>query len=239
MLQYLQSIHALTIGGSRGGVRDARPPPLGVQILSISCSFRENLACSRPPLEGSRPPSGKSWIRHCLLLSSHLHWSKTYTKSHLHLYVTSCTYQFPTFYSFEIRLKPYIHWTCPGEKGKIAEAIHNTVHDLITFYPWKKYVARIHDFRMWARNLWKNWRLFSSVAKRTSVNLRPVWLKSNRSSLDKLHFLYFSIIILSQKAFEFMEGLGEFVRDKRINNFTWYISILPGMLYENYSTFPI
>ena len=39
-----------------GGVRDARPP-LGVQILSISCSFRENLACSRPP-------SGKSWIRH-------------------------------------------------------------------------------------------------------------------------------------------------------------------------------
>ena len=41
-----------------GGVRDARPP-LGVQILSISCSFRENLACSRPPLEGSRPPLGK------------------------------------------------------------------------------------------------------------------------------------------------------------------------------------
>ena len=31
-----------------GGVRDAHPP-LGVQILSISCSFRENLACSRPP----------------------------------------------------------------------------------------------------------------------------------------------------------------------------------------------
>ena len=44
------------IGGSRGGVRDACPP-LGIQILSISCSFRENLACSRPP-------SGKSWIRH-------------------------------------------------------------------------------------------------------------------------------------------------------------------------------
>ena len=59
------------IGGSRGG-REGRTPPLGVQILSISCSFRENLACSRPPwrvhappLEGSRPPSGKSWIRHC------------------------------------------------------------------------------------------------------------------------------------------------------------------------------
>ena len=52
------------IGGSRGGVRDARPP-LGVQILSISCSFRENLACSRPPWRVHAPPSGKSWIRHC------------------------------------------------------------------------------------------------------------------------------------------------------------------------------
>ena len=48
-----------TIGGSRGGVRDARPP-LGVQILSISCSFRENLACSRPPWRVHAPPSGKS-----------------------------------------------------------------------------------------------------------------------------------------------------------------------------------
>ena len=48
-----------------GGVRDARPP-LGVQILSISCSFRENLACSRPPWRVHAPPSGKSWIRHWL-----------------------------------------------------------------------------------------------------------------------------------------------------------------------------
>ena len=45
------------IGGSRGGVRDARPP-LGVQILSISCSFRENLACSRPPWRVHAPPGG-------------------------------------------------------------------------------------------------------------------------------------------------------------------------------------
>ena len=51
------------IGGSRGGVRDARPS-LGVQILSISCSFQENLACSRPPWRVHAPPSGKSWIRH-------------------------------------------------------------------------------------------------------------------------------------------------------------------------------
>ena len=45
----------------RGGVRDARPP-LCVQILSISCSFWENLAKLRvhaPPLEGSRPPLGE------------------------------------------------------------------------------------------------------------------------------------------------------------------------------------
>ena len=48
-----------------GGVRDARPP-LGVQILSISCSFRENLACSRPHWRVHAPPSGKSWIRHCV-----------------------------------------------------------------------------------------------------------------------------------------------------------------------------
>ena len=40
-------------------MRDARPP-LGVQILSISCSFRENLACSRPPWRVHAPPSGKS-----------------------------------------------------------------------------------------------------------------------------------------------------------------------------------
>ena len=57
---------ARCIGGSRGGVRDARPP-LGVQILSISCSFRENLACSRPPWRVHAPPSGKSWIRHCVV----------------------------------------------------------------------------------------------------------------------------------------------------------------------------
>ena len=50
-----------------GGGREGRTPPLGVQILSISCSFRENLACSRPPWRVHAPPSGKSWIRHCSL----------------------------------------------------------------------------------------------------------------------------------------------------------------------------
>ena len=50
-------------------MRDARPP-LGVQILSISCSFRENLACSRPPWRVHAPPSGKSWIRHWWRINS-------------------------------------------------------------------------------------------------------------------------------------------------------------------------
>ena len=48
-------------GGSKGG-REGRTPPLGVQILSISCSFWENLAklcVHAPPLEGSRPPLGE------------------------------------------------------------------------------------------------------------------------------------------------------------------------------------
>ena len=59
-----QHSHYSPLADLGGGVRDARPP-LGVQILSISCSFRENLACSRPPWRVHAPPSGKSWIRHC------------------------------------------------------------------------------------------------------------------------------------------------------------------------------
>ena len=47
----------------RRGARDAPPPlPLGVQILSISCRFLENLAKSyvdAPPLEGWRPHLGE------------------------------------------------------------------------------------------------------------------------------------------------------------------------------------
>ena len=64
------------LGG--GGVRDARPP-LGVQILSISCSFRENLACSRPHWRVHAPPSGKSWIRHWLDIGLII-VGKTYTR---------------------------------------------------------------------------------------------------------------------------------------------------------------
>ena len=47
-----------------------RAPPPGVQILSISCSFWENLAKSYvggPPWRVGAPSSRKSWIRHCNL----------------------------------------------------------------------------------------------------------------------------------------------------------------------------
>ena len=48
------------IGGSKGG-REGCAPPLGVQILSISCSFSVNLAISyvgAPPGELAPPPRG-------------------------------------------------------------------------------------------------------------------------------------------------------------------------------------
>ena len=51
-------------GESKGGVRDVGPPPpsaLGIQNLSISCIFWENLA-------KVRPPGGKSWICHCIVM---------------------------------------------------------------------------------------------------------------------------------------------------------------------------
>ena len=68
-------------GGSKGGREGRTPPPLCVQILSISCSFWENLAKLRvhaPPLEGSRPPPlGKSWIRHCVCPSDMVAQLKT------------------------------------------------------------------------------------------------------------------------------------------------------------------
>ena len=53
-------IHTTTIGGSKGGARDAP----GVQILSFSCSFRQKVYKIIPLWELASPP-GKSWIRHC------------------------------------------------------------------------------------------------------------------------------------------------------------------------------
>ena len=51
---------AKIIGGSKGGCK-GRAPPLGAQILSISCSFWENLAKSYVgafPGELAPPPRG-------------------------------------------------------------------------------------------------------------------------------------------------------------------------------------
>ena len=47
-----------------GGGRQGRP--LGVQILSFSCSFRQKNLKSNSTFGSWRTPSGKSWIRHCL-----------------------------------------------------------------------------------------------------------------------------------------------------------------------------
>ena len=127
---------------------------------------------------------------------------------------------------------------------------NSTVHDLITFNPGNEYAERMHDYRIWASWLLHRFReislkklkaVFFSCETNTGKFTPYTWLKSNRSSLDKMHLLYFSIrsIILSQKAFEFMESLGEFVRDKTINRFTWYNSMLPGMLFEYSSLFLI
>ena len=56
------------IGGSRGGVRDARPPPGRPNSFDFM-QFSGKFGVFTPPLEGSRPPpSGKSWIRHCFML---------------------------------------------------------------------------------------------------------------------------------------------------------------------------
>ena len=61
IILYTKQVPVADLGGGRRG----RAPPLGTQILSISCSFRENLAKSyvgAPPGELA-PPLGKSWIR--------------------------------------------------------------------------------------------------------------------------------------------------------------------------------
>ena len=66
------SLARLISGGSKGGARDAPPPPLGAQILSISCSFQENMAKSyvgAPPGELAPPPRGNpgsATAYHCL-----------------------------------------------------------------------------------------------------------------------------------------------------------------------------
>ena len=52
-----------SIGGSRGG-REGRTPPPGRPNSFDFMQFSGKFGVFTPPLEGSRPPSGKSWIRH-------------------------------------------------------------------------------------------------------------------------------------------------------------------------------
>ena len=57
------------------GGRARRTPPLRVQILSFwHTKFvkRNRLGSPRPPLRGPRPPYGKSWIRHWVVLQVEL-----------------------------------------------------------------------------------------------------------------------------------------------------------------------
>ena len=62
LYQYKVWIHL--IGGSRGG-REGRTPPPGRPNSFDFMQFSGKFGVFTPPLEGSRPPSGKSWIRHC------------------------------------------------------------------------------------------------------------------------------------------------------------------------------
>ena len=67
-----------SVADLKGGGEGCTPVP-GVQILSISCSFWENLPKSYVGALSWRvgaPSSGKSWIRHCQWLQFHLEPSK-------------------------------------------------------------------------------------------------------------------------------------------------------------------
>ena len=70
------TINDHVIDESRGDVPVARPLP--DPILSFSHTFLLKSTCVRgpcPPPNGSTPPCGKSWIRHCMC-SPCQHWLK-------------------------------------------------------------------------------------------------------------------------------------------------------------------
>ena len=66
-----------SVADLRGGVRDARPPLASkfFQFHAVFGRIWQNCVFTPPPppLEGSRPPLGKSWIRHC-------HWHQRIKK---------------------------------------------------------------------------------------------------------------------------------------------------------------
>ena len=62
----------IPVADLRGGTRDARPPP-GPKFLHFHAVFGKNWPNNRlapPPFGVSAPSSGKSWIRHCILIST-------------------------------------------------------------------------------------------------------------------------------------------------------------------------
>ena len=63
LLTYFQWFSSNNIGGSRGG-HEGRTPPPGRPNSFDFMQFSGKFGVFTPPLEGSRPPSGKSWIRH-------------------------------------------------------------------------------------------------------------------------------------------------------------------------------
>ena len=62
---YWRENRPLIIGRSRGGVRDARPPPGRPNSFDFM-QFSGKFGVFTPPWRvHAPPPSGKSWIRHC------------------------------------------------------------------------------------------------------------------------------------------------------------------------------
>ena len=75
------------IGGSRGGGREGRMRPPGRPNSFDFMQFSGKFGVFTPPLEGSRPPSGKSWIRHWHGLLSYHIISHTHTHIHIHTHL--------------------------------------------------------------------------------------------------------------------------------------------------------
>ena len=65
--RYLQRKVTQTIGGSKGGARDVRPP-WGSKFFHFHAVFGKNVK-NNSNFMSWRPPWGKSWIRHCKHLS--------------------------------------------------------------------------------------------------------------------------------------------------------------------------
>ena len=59
----------VTLADLGGGVRDARPPPWASKFFRFHAVFGKIWRVHAPPGGFTPPPSGKSWIRHCVMFS--------------------------------------------------------------------------------------------------------------------------------------------------------------------------